>query len=135
MDNLFVGITLGISLLIVATLTLMVIHKRRMNEYFRKNGGSVLQKVESIKIFTKHELNKITKNNSEVLGQGSFGKVYKGTLEDSSMVAVKSSIEVNEDREEDFTNEVFFRGPTAGNCRPEHILLMQVFAYRGFVKE
>ncbi|CAL4999767.1 unnamed protein product [Urochloa decumbens] len=105
--QLALGITLGVSLLIVATLlTLMVIHKRRMNEYFKKNGGSVLQKVESIKIFTKDELNKITKNNSEVLGQGGFGKVYKGTLEDSSMVAVKSSIEVNEERKEDFTNEV-----------------------------
>ncbi|KAF8646535.1 hypothetical protein HU200_065754 [Digitaria exilis] len=105
--QLALGITLGLSLLIVAILvTLMVIHKRRMNEYFKKNGGSVLKKVESIKIFTKDELNKITKNNSEVLGQGGFGKVYKGTLEDSSMVAVKSSIEVNEERKEDFTNEV-----------------------------
>lgn len=104
---IFVGITLGISLLIVAILlTLMVIQKRRMNEYFKRNGGSALQKVESIKIFTKDELKKITKNNSEVLGQGGFGKVFKGTLEDSSTVAVKSSIEVNEERKEDFTNEV-----------------------------
>jgi len=35
-----------------------------------------------------------------------------------------------------FQDEIlFFRGPTAGNCRPEHILLLQVFSYRGFVKE
>ena len=30
---------------------------------------------------------------------------------------------------------VFFRGPKAGNDRPKHILLMQEFACRGFVKE
>ncbi|XP_025876521.1 wall-associated receptor kinase 2 [Oryza sativa Japonica Group] len=104
------GITLGISFLIVGLLfILMMRQKRRMNEYFRKNGGSVLQKVENIKIFTKDELKKITKNNSEVLGQGGFGKVYKGILEDNTLVAVKASIEVNDARKEDFTNEVIIQ--------------------------
>uniref|UniRef100_A0A0E0M6I8 Protein kinase domain-containing protein n=1 Tax=Oryza punctata TaxID=4537 RepID=A0A0E0M6I8_ORYPU len=69
----------------------------------------VLQKVENIKIFTKDELKKITKNNSEVLGQGGFGKVYKGILEDNTLVAVKASIEVNDARKEDFTNEVIIQ--------------------------
>lgn len=95
--TIFVGITLGISFLIVGLLfILMMRQKRRMNEYFRKNGGSILQKVENIKIFTKDELKKITKNNSEVLGQGGFGKVYKGILEDNTLVAMKASIEVND---------------------------------------
>ncbi|XP_006662269.2 wall-associated receptor kinase 2-like [Oryza brachyantha] len=108
--QLALGITLGISFLMVGLLvTLMMIQKRRLNEHFRKNGGSVLQKVENIKIFTKEELKKITKNNSEVLGQGGFGKVYKGILEDNTMVAVKSSIEVNDARKEDFTNEVIIQ--------------------------
>ncbi|BAT10330.1 Os10g0326200 [Oryza sativa Japonica Group] len=108
--TIFVGITLGISFLIVGLLfILMMRQKRRMNEYFRKNGGSVLQKVENIKIFTKDELKKITKNNSEVLGQGGFGKVYKGILEDNTLVAVKASIEVNDARKEDFTNEVIIQ--------------------------
>lgn len=108
--TIFVGITLGIFFLIVGLLfILMMRQKRRMNEYFRKNGGSVLQKVENIKIFTKDELKKITKNNSEVLGQGGFGKVYKGILEDNTLVAVKASIEVNDARKEDFTNEVIMQ--------------------------
>ncbi|KAB8112097.1 hypothetical protein EE612_050084 [Oryza sativa] len=114
--RLSLGITLGFSFLIVAVLfTLMMHKKRKMNEYFKKNGGSVLQKVDNIKIFTKDELKKITKNNSEVLGQGSFGKVYKGTLEDNTPVAVKTSIEVNEARKDDFTNEVIIQSQMMHN--------------------
>lgn len=110
MHAYFSGISLGISFLVVAVLcTLMMRQKRKMTEYFKKNGGSVLQKVDNIKIFTKDELNKITKNNSEVLGQGGFGKVYKGILTDNTLVAVKASIEVNDTRKEDFTNEVIIQ--------------------------
>ena len=107
---IFVGISLSMLLLAVALfLTLMVLHKRRMKEFFKKNGGSVLEKIENIKIFTKEELKKITNNNSHVLGKGGFGEVYKGTLEDNTMVVVKASIEVNEARKEDFTNEVIIQ--------------------------
>jgi Serine/threonine protein kinase len=110
MHAYFSGISLGISFLVVGVLcTLMMRQKRKMTEYFKKNGGSVLQKVDNIKIFTKDELNKITKNNSEVLGQGGFGKVYKGILTDNTLVAVKASIEVNDTRKEDFTNEVIIQ--------------------------
>ncbi|CAO2141359.1 unnamed protein product [Urochloa humidicola] len=108
--RLALGISLGMFVLAVALLLIvMILHKRRMNEFFKKNGGSVLQKLENIKIFTKDELKKITKNNSHVLGKGGFGQVYKGTLEDNTMVAVKASIEVNEARKEDFTNEVIIQ--------------------------
>ncbi|TVU41630.1 hypothetical protein EJB05_15165, partial [Eragrostis curvula] len=42
--QLALGITLGLSLLAVAILfTLMVLHKKRMNELFKRNGGSVLE--------------------------------------------------------------------------------------------
>uniref|UniRef100_A0A0E0QWB5 Protein kinase domain-containing protein n=1 Tax=Oryza rufipogon TaxID=4529 RepID=A0A0E0QWB5_ORYRU len=66
-------------------------------------------KVDNIMIFSKDDLKKITKNNSHVIGQGGFGKVFKGTLEDNTMVAVKTSIEVNQARKEDFTNEVIIQ--------------------------
>ncbi|EEC66463.1 hypothetical protein OsI_32537 [Oryza sativa Indica Group] len=50
------GITLGLSFLIVVVLfTLMMLQKRKMNKYFKKNGGSVLQKVDNIMIFSKDE--------------------------------------------------------------------------------
>ncbi|RLN17160.1 wall-associated receptor kinase 2-like [Panicum miliaceum] len=108
--QLALGISLGMLVLVVTLLvTLMVLHKKGMKESFKRNGGSVLQKVENIKIFTKEELNQITKNYSHILGKGGFGKVYKGTLEDNTMIAVKASIKVNEARKEDFTNEVIIQ--------------------------
>ncbi|BAT00826.1 Os07g0248600, partial [Oryza sativa Japonica Group] len=112
----FVGVCLGFSFLIVTFLiTLVMFQKQKMNEYFKKNGGSILQKVDNVKIFSKDELKKITKNNSEVLGQGGFGKVYKGTLGDNTIVAVKTSIEVNEARKDDFTNEVIIQSQMMHN--------------------
>lgn len=96
--------------LVVALLhTLMVCHKRRMNKLFKRNGGSVLQMVDNIKIFTKDELKRITKNSSHILGKGGSGQVYKGTRDDSTMVAVKASIEVSEALREDFTNEAIIQ--------------------------
>ncbi|KAF0929669.1 hypothetical protein E2562_023022 [Oryza meyeriana var. granulata] len=114
--QLALGISLGFSFLVVAVLfTLMMLQKRKMNEYFKKNGGSVLQKVDNIMIFSKDELKKILKNNSEVIGEGGFGKVYKGRLSDNTLVAVKTSVEVNEAQKENFTNEVIIQSQMMHN--------------------
>lgn len=99
---------MGFSLLIVYLLfTLMVRHKRRTNKLFNRNGGSVLQQLDNLRIFTREELKKINKKtNSHVLGKGGSGHVYKGILEDGMMVVVKTAIEVDETQKDDFTNEV-----------------------------
>ena len=73
-----------------------MLQKIKLDKAFEKNGGKILQNVKGLTIFSKEELKKITKNYSEFLGNGSFGKVYKGTLPDNTMVAVKASIKVNE---------------------------------------
>ncbi|XP_047083361.1 wall-associated receptor kinase 2-like [Lolium rigidum] len=105
--KLTVGIVLGLSLVVIALLLVLVFfQKRQLDKSFEKNGGKVLQNVKGLTIFTKEGLKKITRNNSDFLGNGAFGNVYKGTLPDDTIVAVKGSIVVNEESRKDFTDEV-----------------------------
>jgi serine/threonine protein kinase len=61
-------------------------------------------------VFTKGELKRITNNYSEYLGRGNFSKVYKGTLPDGTMVAVKvPTKKVNENRENEFAERVIIQ--------------------------
>ncbi|XP_010417637.1 PREDICTED: wall-associated receptor kinase-like 10 [Camelina sativa] len=118
----------GVLLIVVGVLMLlggcvwlyMFIRRRkrinRKKNFFRRNGGLLLQQqltstedtVERTKVFTSRELEKATENFSEnrVLGQGGQGTVYKGMLVDGSIVAVKKSTVVDEDKLGEFINEV-----------------------------
>ncbi|XP_010545975.1 PREDICTED: wall-associated receptor kinase-like 22 [Tarenaya hassleriana] len=88
----------------------------RMKRFFKRNGGLLLQQqltategnIEKTKIFSSNELEKATENFSvkRVLGQGGQGTVYKGMLVDGRIVAVKRSKVVDEDKLEEFINEV-----------------------------
>ncbi|XP_047051616.1 wall-associated receptor kinase 1-like [Lolium rigidum] len=101
------GISLGLFILIVALLlAFIMLQKRKLDKLFEKNGGEMLKNVKGLAIFTKDVLRKITKDNSEFLGNGSFGNVYKGTLPDNTTVAVKASIKVDEATKEEFVDEV-----------------------------
>lgn len=87
-----------------------------MRKFFRRNGGMLLKQqltrkegnVEMSRIFSSSELEKATDNfnKNRVLGQGGQGTVYKGMLVDGKIVAVKRSKVVDEDRVEEFINEV-----------------------------
>ncbi|XP_059629936.1 putative wall-associated receptor kinase-like 16 [Cornus florida] len=83
---------------------------------FKQNGGVMLQEQLSkgensdqvAKLFTEEELRKATKNFNEscVIGQGGFGTVYKGTLADNRVVAIKKSKLVDLDQINQFVTEV-----------------------------
>jgi serine/threonine protein kinase len=88
---------------------------KRRGEFFRKNGGYVLKQrygAEGIdpktKIFSEEQLQKATDNYNEnrVLGRGGFGTVYRGILQDKSLVAIKKSKFSNECQVEQFINEI-----------------------------
>uniref|UniRef100_A0A1J3HI58 Putative wall-associated receptor kinase-like 11 n=4 Tax=Noccaea caerulescens TaxID=107243 RepID=A0A1J3HI58_NOCCA len=89
---------------------------KRKRKFFKRNGGLLLQQqlntregnVEKTRIFTSRELEKLTENFSDnrILGQGGQGTVYKGMLVDGKTVAVKKSKVVDEDKLQEFINEV-----------------------------
>ncbi|CAN7058935.1 unnamed protein product [Brassica oleracea var. botrytis] len=89
---------------------------QRKKKFFKRNGGLLLQQqlntregnVEKTRIFSSRELEKATENFSEsrILGQGGQGTVYKGMLVDGRTVAVKKSQVVDEDKLEEFINEI-----------------------------
>ncbi|KAG7589169.1 Protein kinase-like domain superfamily [Arabidopsis suecica] len=81
-------------------------------QIFRKRQTSHdlrLQKLKALiplKHYTYAEVKKITKSFKEVIGRGGFGIVYRGTLCDSRMVAVKVLKDSKGTDGEDFINEV-----------------------------
>ncbi|XP_044964045.1 wall-associated receptor kinase 2-like [Hordeum vulgare subsp. vulgare] len=104
-----IGTISATALLVVLLIFLyMEREKRKLRDRFNKNGGQLLKSLK-IEIFTKEKLDHITNNYCYIIGQGAFGKVYRGTTGagDSSRVAVKCSIPINEDwKKESFANEI-----------------------------
>uniref|UniRef100_A0A803LHT1 Protein kinase domain-containing protein n=2 Tax=Chenopodium quinoa TaxID=63459 RepID=A0A803LHT1_CHEQI len=66
------------------------------------------EEAEKTKLFTVNELKKATDNFNEnrIIGKGGQGTVYKGMLSDRKLIAVKTSISLNESHWKEFINEV-----------------------------
>ncbi|XP_026384574.1 wall-associated receptor kinase 1-like [Papaver somniferum] len=90
--------------------------KRLKKKFFEKNGGLLLREqlssldsgVEATKLFTSEELEMATNkyDESQVLGRGGHGTVYKGTMSDNRIVAIKKSNTVEQTQIEQFVNEL-----------------------------
>ncbi|KAK9167206.1 hypothetical protein Scep_002397 [Stephania cephalantha] len=119
---LIFGPSLGMLFLVIVSFWIYwVFQKRKLiklkEEFFLQNGGMLLQQhliscersAETIKIFTSEELRNATDNyhESHILGRGGYGTVYKGTLSDKRIVAIKKSKIIDNDQIEQFINEVF----------------------------
>ncbi|KAL5727679.1 hypothetical protein ACHQM5_000848 [Ranunculus cassubicifolius] len=114
------GLILALLLLLSGGLGIYGRKQRQLSKlrekFFQQNGGLLLQEkislhvggADSTKIFTAKELKLATNNydESRVLGEGGFGKVYKGVLPDLRVVAIKKSKIIDKDQLEQFINEV-----------------------------
>ncbi|PKI50545.1 hypothetical protein CRG98_029051 [Punica granatum] len=89
---------------------------RLKEKYFELNGGLLLQQqlhqrdgsTNTMRIFTAEELEKATDSYAEnrIVGQGGYGTVYKGTLPDNTVIAIKKSKVMDQNQIEQFINEV-----------------------------
>uniref|UniRef100_A0ACD5XBG7 Uncharacterized protein n=1 Tax=Avena sativa TaxID=4498 RepID=A0ACD5XBG7_AVESA len=78
-----------------------------VTDFLNANGHVVLERVDNnynLRSFTQKEIEDITNGYYTVLGEGGFGKVYKGKLDDLRPVAVKRY--KNGTKKEEFAKEV-----------------------------
>uniref|UniRef100_A0A804MV90 Protein kinase domain-containing protein n=1 Tax=Zea mays TaxID=4577 RepID=A0A804MV90_MAIZE len=79
--------------------------KKSLGFFKRSLSNSKIQSEPSdVRIFTQEELKEVTNNYSYLISGGTSGKVYRGTLEDNTVVAVRIFSEVLEGFEEAFVN-------------------------------
>ncbi|WVZ73206.1 hypothetical protein U9M48_021547 [Paspalum notatum var. saurae] len=121
------GVSVGVFLSVFMCFWLYLgLQKRKLirtkQRFFEQNGGVILQQqmrsynsagagaaAGGFKIFSKEELEKATNNFSadRVLGRGGHGIVYKGVLEDKTVVAIKKSKMMEEAQTKEFAREMF----------------------------
>ncbi|KAE8779455.1 Wall-associated receptor kinase 1 [Hordeum vulgare] len=81
--------------------------KNKTKEFYKKNGGPTLEKAKNIKVFKEDELKPYLKD-SNFIGKGGFGAVYKGNL-GNEPVAIKKTISGSLLENEQFANEVIIQ--------------------------
>ncbi|XP_043721537.1 G-type lectin S-receptor-like serine/threonine-protein kinase LECRK3 [Telopea speciosissima] len=94
--------------IIVLVLTGILIYRHRVWTYRKisKEGSMGLTEDYFLRSFSYDELEKVTEGFKEELGKGAFGTVFKGTLNDHRVVAVKRLENVVNGGERDFKNEM-----------------------------
>ncbi|KAK1629729.1 hypothetical protein QYE76_004044 [Lolium multiflorum] len=103
-------VAVGLAASIVIIVLMVMTHQLlKLKRFYEQNGGPILKGVKNIRIYTSKQLKQITDNYKVVIGEGHFGKVYIGRLEDKQEVAIKKTIEVDETSKQDFIDEVIIQ--------------------------
>uniref|UniRef100_A0A8I6XPZ8 Protein kinase domain-containing protein n=1 Tax=Hordeum vulgare subsp. vulgare TaxID=112509 RepID=A0A8I6XPZ8_HORVV len=119
LTKMFAGISACAVLLLICIFALLIEYQKRKlvkekKIFFQQNGGLLLyeqirsKQVDTVRIFTKEELENATNNfdSSRELGRGGHGTVYKGILKDGRVVAIKRSKVMNMDQKDEFAQEM-----------------------------
>ncbi|XP_075635748.1 putative LRR receptor-like serine/threonine-protein kinase At1g06840 isoform X2 [Castanea sativa] len=108
--GLVLGIIAGaVALSAVVTLLILRMHVRNYHAFSRRRHSSMSSiKIDGVKDFTYREMAVATNNfdNSTEVGQGGYGKVYKGILPDGVVVAIKRAQEGSLQGEKEFLTEI-----------------------------
>ncbi|PUZ62005.1 hypothetical protein GQ55_4G324000 [Panicum hallii var. hallii] len=117
---LVVGPSIGVVIVVIAITCTYVIRERKKlasikQKYFQQHGGMLLLQEMSLKqgtafsIFTEADLTEATNkfDDNNILGRGGHGTVYKGTLKDGSLIAVKRCVLMtSEQQKKEFGKEM-----------------------------
>ncbi|XP_010415233.1 PREDICTED: LEAF RUST 10 DISEASE-RESISTANCE LOCUS RECEPTOR-LIKE PROTEIN KINASE-like 2.4 [Camelina sativa] len=99
-----VGVTL-LLFLFLTTLFLQILRKRK-RKTSQALGQQNVKALITLKQYSYTQVKRITNSFAEEVGRGGFGTVYRGTLSDGCMVAVKVLKDSKGNNGEDFINEV-----------------------------
>ncbi|KAI4978766.1 hypothetical protein ZWY2020_015519 [Hordeum vulgare] len=119
LTKMFIGISACVVILLICVFALLnECQKRKLVKekkiFFQQHGGLLLyeqirsKQVDTVRIFTKEELENATNNfdSSRELGRGGHGTVYKGILKDGRVVAIKRSKFMNIYQKDEFAQEM-----------------------------
>ncbi|KAF9670969.1 hypothetical protein SADUNF_Sadunf13G0124300 [Salix dunnii] len=109
-----VGIVLGAiagAVTLSAVVSLLIVRKRSRNYRAgtkRRRASKAFMKIEGVKYFSYAEMALATNNfsSSSQVGQGGYGRVYKGFLADGRTVAIKRAEESSFQGETEFLTEI-----------------------------
>ncbi|XP_059659900.1 probable LRR receptor-like serine/threonine-protein kinase At1g06840 [Cornus florida] len=93
----------------IVTLLILRLHKRKHHTASKKRLLSrISMKIDGVKAFTYEEMALATNNfnSSSQVGEGGYGKVYKGILVDGTVVAIKRAQEGSLQGEKEFLTEI-----------------------------
>ncbi|KAL4563394.1 hypothetical protein LXL04_027435 [Taraxacum kok-saghyz] len=104
----FIGVGVGVAVLCLVLLILLILWRKKYSRKRRTNDkdfeGMSLQTIS----FSLRQLKSATDNfnESNKIGEGGFGPVYKGTLSDDTVVAVKQLSAQSRQGNREFLNEI-----------------------------
>ncbi|XP_020273382.1 probable LRR receptor-like serine/threonine-protein kinase At1g06840 [Asparagus officinalis] len=108
-----VGVVLGaIAGAVSVTAVVMILIMRRNSKYKtlsgKRSSSKIPIKIDGVKDFTFEEMSLATNNfnSSALVGQGGYGKVYKGILADGTVVAIKRAQEGSLQGSKEFFTEI-----------------------------